>query len=35
MNVHPYVHFNDACAEAFAFYAKVLGTTIDQLMGSR
>ncbi|HEX7928456.1 MAG TPA: VOC family protein [bacterium] len=32
MKIVPYLNFNGACAEAFAFYAKALGGTIDAMM---
>ena len=32
MNVNPYVLFNGTCAEAFRFYAEVLGAKVDSMM---
>jgi PhnB protein len=31
MEIHPYLNFNGTCAEAFRFYAKVFGGTIQTL----
>jgi PhnB protein len=31
MEIHPYLNFNGTCAEAFRFYAKVLGGTIQTM----
>ena len=29
MNTIPHLHFNGNCAEAFAFYARTLGGTVE------
>jgi PhnB protein len=31
MQINPYLHFSGDCAEAFAFYAKLLGAKVDMM----
>jgi len=31
MQINPYLHFNGDCAEAFGFYAKLLGAKVDMM----
>ena len=31
MQINPYLHFDGDCAEAFAFYAKLLGAKVDMM----